>query len=98
MSFIILVFGLIYATIFVKKKVRLFEIIIYMIYNLFLVLINLMYLFMSYNLDKKNNKVQQNIEDIMNFSLRNEKISDFRGKNNTKENKNKPIALVEEDK
>lgn len=98
MSFIILVFGLIYATIFVKKKVRLFEIIIYMIYNLFLVLINLMYLFMSYNLDKKNNKVQQNIEDIMNFSLRNEKISDFRGKNNSKENKNKPIALVEEDK
>ena len=101
MSIIIFVFSLLYIIIYVKKKVRLLEIILYMIYNLFLVLINLIYLFMSYNLDKENNKVQQNIEDIMNFSLRNEKSPDF-GKNSNKEknkdHKIKAIALVEEEK
>ena len=65
-----------------------------------MVLINLIDLFMSYNLDKENNKVQQNIEDIMNFSLRNEKSPDFTNKEKNKDDKNKikAVALVEEDK
>ena len=102
MSIIIIILTLIYAFIFVKQKVRLLEIILHMVYNLFLVTINLIYLFMSYNLVKENNKVQQNIEDIMNFSLRNEKIPDFDGKSpskeKNKEHKTKGVALVEEDK
>ena len=104
MSIIILLFSLIYIFIYLQKKVRLIEVIIQMIYNLFMVLINLIDLFMSYNLDKENNKVQQNIEDIMNFSLRNEKLPDFKNKNSSKEknnddkNKIKAVALVEEDK
>lgn len=102
MSIIIIILTLIYAFIFVKQKVRLLEIILHMVYNLFLVTINLIYLFMSYNLVKENNKVQQNIEDIMNFSFRNEKIPDFDGKSpskeKNKEHKVKGVALVEEDK
>lgn len=102
LSIIIIILTLIYTFIYVKKKVRLLEIILHMVYNLFLVMINLVYLFMSYNLVKENNKVQQNIEDIMNFSLRNEKIQNFEGKNSSKEknkeHKTKGVALVEEDK
>ena len=103
MSIIILLFSLLYIFIYLQKKVRLIEIIIQMIYNLFMVLINLIYLFMSYNLDKENNKVQQNIEDIMNFSLRNEKLPEFTNKNSIEKNKDdknkiKAVALVEEDK
>ena len=102
MSIIILIFSLIYIIVYIKKKVRLIDIILHIVYNLLLVVINLVYLFMSYNLVKENNKVQQNIEDIMNFSLRNEKIADFEGKNSNKEknkeNKIKAVALVEEDK
>ena len=96
MSIIIIVFSLIYINIFMKKKIRLLEIILYMIFNLFMVIINLIYLYMSYYLVKENNKVQQNIEDIMNFSLKNEKIpSPIKEKN--KEYKKKAV-LVEEDK
>lgn len=102
MSIIIIALTLIYAFIYVKKKIRLLEIILHMVYNLFLVMINLIYLFMSYNLVKENNKVQQNIEDIMNFSLRNERMPNFEGKNSSKEknkeHKTKGVALVEEDK
>ena len=100
MSIIIIILTLIYAFIYVKKKVRLLEIILHIVYNLFLVMINLIYLFMSYNIVKENNKVQQNIEDIMNFSLRNEKKPDFENssKEKNKEHKNKGVALVEEDK
>jgi hypothetical protein len=96
MSIIIIIFSLIYIHIYIKKKVRLIEIILYMMYNLSLVIINFIYLFMSYSLSKKKNKVQQNIEDIMNFSLRNEKIDNDRSKDKNKENK-KVMALVEED-
>ena len=96
MSIIIIIFSLIYIHIYIKKKVRLLEIILYMMYNLSLVIINFIYLFMSYSLSKKKNKVQQNIEDIMNFSLRNEKIDNDRTKDKNKENK-KVMALVEED-
>ena len=96
MSIIIIIFSLIYIHIYIKKKVRLLEIILYMMYNLSLVIINFIYLFMSYSLSKKKNKVQQNIEDIMNFSLRNEKIDNDRPKDKNKENK-KVMALVEED-
>ncbi len=96
MSIIIIIFSLIYIHIYIKKKVRLLEIILYMMYNLSLVLINFIYLFMSYHMSKKKNKVQQNIEDIMNFSLRNEKISSDREKDKNKEHK-KVMELVEED-
>ena len=96
MSIIILVFNFIYIGIYIKKKVNLIEIILIMIFNLLLVIINLAYLFMSYYLGKENTKMQQNIEDIMNFSLRNEKIgkNDFGEKK--KENKIKGMELVEE--
>lgn len=97
MSIIILIFSSIYINTYIKKKVTLIEVILYMIYNLLLVLINFIYLFMSYNLVKKNNKVQQNIEDIINFSLRNEKIAGNANKEKKKENKIKAVALVEEE-
>ena len=61
-----------------------------------MVLINLIYLFMSYFLTRKQFKVQQNIEDIMNFSIRNEKNEDNLPENK-KERKNKGIELVEEE-
>ena len=96
MSIIIIIFSLIYIHIYIKKKVRLLEIILYMMYNLSLVIINFIYLFMSYSLSQNKNEVQQNIEDIMNFSLRNEKIDNDRPKDKNKENK-KVMALVEED-
>ena len=98
MSIIILIFSLIYIGIYIQKKSRLLEIILYVAYNLFLVIINLIYLFLSYHLVKQNNKMQQNIEDIMNFSIRNEKIPDFSKKERNKEHKKKPVSLVEEDK
>ena len=98
MSIIILIFSLIYIGIYIQKKSRLLEIILYVAYNLFLVIINLIYLFLSYHLVKQNNKMQQNIEDIMNFSLRNEKIPDFSQKERNKDHKKKPVSLVEEDK
>ena len=51
---------------------------------------------MSYFLTRKQFKVQQNIEDIMNFSIRNEKIEDNIPENKN-ERKNKGIELVEEE-
>ena len=51
---------------------------------------------MSYFLTRKQFKVQQNIEDIMNFSIRNEKIED-NSPENKKERKKKAIELVEEE-
>ena len=98
MSITILIFSLLYLGIYLLKKNRLFEIILFVIYNLLLVVINLIYLFLSYHLVKQNNKMQQNIEDIMNFSLRNEKIPDFSEKEGNKDNKKKVVALVEEEK
>ena len=98
MSITILIFSLLYIGIYLLKKNRLFEIILFVIYNLLLVVINLIYLFLSYHLVKQNNKMQQNIEDIMNFSLRNEKIPDFSEKEGNKDNKKKVVALVEEEK
>lgn len=98
MSITILIFSLLYIGIYLLKKNRLFEIILFVIYNLLLVVINLIYLFLSYHLVKQNNKMQQNIEDIMNFSLRNEKIPDFSEKEGNKDNKKKAVALVEEEK
>ena len=65
-------------------------------YNFSMVLVNLIYLFMSYFLTRKQFKVQQNIEDIMNFSIRNEKIEDNIPENKN-ERKNKGIELVEEE-
>ena len=98
MSITILIFSLLYLGVYLLKKNRLFEIILFVIYNLLLVVINLIYLFLSYHLVKQNNKMQQNIEDIMNFSLRNEKIPDFSEKEGNKDNKKKVVALVEEEK
>ena len=97
MSIIILIFTLIYVNTYVRQKVRLLEIILHVIFNLLLIMINILYLFMSYIMIKKNNKVQQNIEDIMNFSIRNEKMPDFGDKDKNKEHKNKGVVLVEEE-
>ena len=96
MSIIILIFNLIYVRTYIKKNVTLLEIILFLIFNLLLVIINLAYLFMTYYLNKVNTKMQQNIEDIMNFTMKNEKIghNDFGEKK--KENKIKGMQLVEE--
>ena len=72
------------------------EIIFYVGYNFFMILINLIYLFMSYFLTRKQFKVQQNIEDIMNFTMRNEKNEDNLQENKA-ERKNKRMELVEEE-
>jgi len=72
------------------------EIIFYVGYNFFMILINLIYLFMSYFLTRKQFKVQQNIEDIMNFTIRNEKNEDNLQENKA-ERKNKRMELVEEE-
>ncbi len=96
MSIIILLFSLIYIFIFTKKKVRFFEIIFHMVYNLLMVIINLIYLFLNYYLIKENTKVQKNIDDIMNFSLRNEPIPKIPKEKNKEHKKN--AVLVEEDK
>ena len=96
MSIIIMIFCFIYANTYVKQNVNLIEIILYVVLNLLLIIMNLIYLFVSYKAAKHNNKVQQNIEDIMNISLRNEKIQNFEKERN-KDSKNKPVVLVEEE-
>ena len=96
LSCLIFAFGLIYAHTYIKQKVELLQIIFLVGYNFCMVLINLIYLFMSYFLTRKQFKVQQNIEDIMNFSIRNEKNEDNLPENK-KERKNKGIELVEEE-
>ena len=95
LSCLIFVLSLINAHTYIKQKVNLLEILFYVGYNFSMVLINLIYLFMSYFLTRKQFKVQQNIEDIMNFS-RNEKIEDNLPENKN-ERKNKGIELVEEE-
>jgi len=95
LSCLIFVLSLIYAHTYIKQKVEFLQILFYVGYNFSMVLINLIYLFMSYFLTRKQFKVQQNIEDIMNFS-RNEKIEDSSPKNKN-ERKNKGIELVEEE-
>ena len=96
LSCLIFAFGLVYAHTYIKQKVELLQIIFLVGYNFCMVLINLIYLFMSYFLTRKQFKVQQNIEDIMNFSIRNEKNEDNLPENK-KERKNKGIELVEEE-
>jgi hypothetical protein len=96
MSITIFIFSLVYVSIYVRRKIRLFEIILYMIYNLLLALINFIYLFMNNSLIKRKNKDQQNIEDIMNFTINNEKNDNSKGKKIEKDKKTKGVALVEE--
>ena len=93
---LIFALGLIYTHTYIKQKVEMLQIIFFVGYNFCMVLINLIYLFMSYFLTRKQFKVQQNIEDIMNFSIRNEKNED-NPQENKKERKNKGIELVEEE-
>ena len=95
-SCLIFVFSSIYTYCYIKQKVELLEILFYVALNFCMILINLIYLFMSYFLTRKQFKVQQNIEDIMNFSIRNEKIED-NSPENKKERKKKGIELVEEE-
>lgn len=95
LSCIIFVLSLFYLHIFIKKNMDLLAILFYVVLNFCNFLINLIYLFMSYFLTRKQFKVQQNIEDIMNFS-RNEKIEENLPENK-KEIKNKGIELVEEE-
>ena len=95
-SCLIFVFSSIYTYYYIKQKVELLEILFYVALNFCMILINLIYLFMSYFLTRKQFKVQQNIEDIMNFSIRNEKIED-NSPENKKERKKKGIELVEEE-
>ena len=75
LSCLIFVLSLIYTHTYIKQKVDLLQMLFHVGYNFCMVVINLIYLFMSYFLTRKQFKVQQNIEDIMNFS-RNEKIED----------------------
>ena len=96
LSCLIFVFSLIYTHTYIKQKVGLLQMLFHVGYNFSMVLINLIYLFMSYFLTRKQFKVQQNIEDIMNFSIRNEKIEDNIPENKN-ERKNKGIELVEEE-
>ena len=96
MSITIFILSLVYVSIYVRRKIRLFEIILYLIYNLLLALINFIYLFMNNSLIKRKNKVQQNIEDIMNFTINNEKMDNSKGKKLEKDKKTKGVALVEE--
>mgnify|MGYP003571459661 FL=1 len=95
-SCLIFVFSSIYTYCYIKQKAELLEILFYVALNFCMILINLIYLFMSYFLTRKQFKVQQNIEDIMNFSIRNEKIED-NSPENKKERKKKGIELVEEE-
>ena len=101
-SSLIFVFSMIYVHTYIQQKVDLLKILFHVTYNFCMLLINLIYLFMIYFLTRQKFKDQQNIEDIMNFSLRNEKIPDFDGKSpskeKNKEHKAKGVALVEEDK
>ncbi len=95
-SCIIFAFGLIYTHTYIKQKVDLINIVFYVGYNFSMLLINLIYLFKSYFLTKEQFKVQQNIEDIMNFTMKNDKNEDNLQENKV-ENKNKGIELVEEE-
>ena len=95
LSCLIFVLSLIYTHTYIKQKVDLLQMLFHVGYNFCMVVINLIYLFMSYFLTRKQFKVQQNIEDIMNFS-RNEKIEDNIHENKN-ERKNKGIELVEEE-
>ena len=96
LSCLIFVFSLIYTHTYIKQKVGLLQMLFHVGYNFSMVLVNLIYLFMSYFLTRKQFKVQQNIEDIMNFSIRNEKIEGDIPENKN-ERKNKGIELVEEE-
>jgi len=96
MSITIFIFSLIYVSIYIRRKIGLIEIILYMIYNLLLALINFIYMFMNNSLIKRKNKDQQNIEDIMNFTINNEKADNSKGKKLEKDKKIKGVALVEE--
>ena len=95
-SCIIFAFGLIYTHTYIKQKVDLINIVFYVGYNFSMILINFIYLFKSYFLTKEQFKVQQNIEDIMNFTMKNDKNEDNLQENKV-ENKNKGIELVEEE-
>ena len=86
---------MIYVHTYIQQKVDLLKILFHVTYNFCMLLINLIYLFMIYFLTRKQFKVQQNIEDIMNFS-RNEKIEDNLP-GSKKERKNKGIELVDEE-
>ena len=96
MSILILIFTLLYVSIYIRKKLGFIEIILIMVDNLLLIIINFVYLFKNYSLIKKKNKVQKNIEDIMNFSIRNDKVGDFHGNGSSKDKKIKGVELVEE--
>jgi len=95
-SCIIFAFGLIYTHTYLKQKVDIINIVFYVGYNFSMILINLIYLFKSYSLTREQFKVQQNIEDIMNFTMKNDKNDDNLQENKV-ENKNKGIELVEEE-
>ena len=96
MIILILIFTLLYVSIYIRKKLGFIEIILIMVDNLLLIIINFVYLFKNYSLIKKKNKVQKNIEDIMNFSIRNDKVGDFHGNGSSKDKKIKGVELVEE--
>ena len=93
MSILILIFTLLYVSIYIRKKLGFIEIILIMVDNLLLIIINFVYLFKNYSLIKKKNKVQKNIED---FSIRNDKVGDFHGNGSSKDKKIKGVELVEE--
>ena len=95
LSCLIFALSLLYVHTFIKQKVDLIAIMFFVGLNFSMFVINLIYLFMSYFLTRKKFKVQQNIEDIMNFS-RNEKIEENLPENKN-ERKNKGIGLVEEE-
>ena len=95
LSCLIFALSLLYIDTFIKQKVDLIAIMFFVGLNFSMFVINLIYLFMSYFLTRKKFKVQQNIEDIMNFS-RNEKIEENLPENKN-ERKNKGIGLVEEE-
>ena len=87
---------MIYVHTYIQQKVDLLKILFHVTYNFCMLLINLIYLFMIYFLTRQKFKDQQNIEDIMNFTIRNEKIEDnLPGAK--KERKNKGIELVDEE-
>ena len=93
---LIFLFSAIYTHTYIKQKVDIIKVLFHTAYNFSLFLINLIYLFMSYFINRKKFKEQQNIEDIMNFTIRNEKIEDNLA-DRKKDRKNKGIELVEEE-
>lgn len=96
LSVLIFLLSLVYTHTYIKQKVDSFQIFCYVAYNFMLILINAIYLLMSYFINRKKFKEQQNIEDIMNFTIRNEKIEDNL-KDRKKDRKNKGIELVDEE-